>query len=172
MSQVVDVDQDALITPEAAAMVGHEIASAAGKVEAKQFQRWAAAVKDRNPLYFDAEYARAHGYRDVIAPRLYAQYAVLGVTDMSNLRPDGTPGNVGTDIPLPACPRRMAGGDNSTYHAPLYDGDEVIVSRVVDSIVEKHGRSGRFVLVTFRTTYRNQHGELVEESTASMIARP
>jgi acyl dehydratase len=44
--------------------------------------------------------------------------------------------------------------------------------RTIESIVEKQGRSGRFVLVTWRTVYRNQRGELVAEATTSMIARP
>jgi hypothetical protein len=38
--------------------------------------------------------------------------------------------------------------------------------------VEKQGRSGRFVLVTWQTVYRNQQRELVAEATTSMIARP
>ncbi len=45
-------------------------------------------------------------------------------------------------------------------------------SRTIESIVEKQGRSGKFVLVTWHTVYRNQHRELVAEASASMIARP
>jgi len=44
--------------------------------------------------------------------------------------------------------------------------------RTICSIIEKEGRSGRFVLVTWHTTYRNQRSELVAEATTSMIARP
>ena len=44
--------------------------------------------------------------------------------------------------------------------------------RTIESIVEKHGRSGRFVLVTWRTVYRNQHRDLLAEASTSMIARP
>jgi hydroxyacyl-ACP dehydratase HTD2-like protein with hotdog domain len=46
------------------------------------------------------------------------------------------------------------------------------MTRTVDSIVEKEGRSGRFVLVMWRTEYRNQHRDLLAEATTSMIARP
>jgi hypothetical protein len=38
--------------------------------------------------------------------------------------------------------------------------------------MEKEGRSGRFVLVTWRAEYRNQDRELIAEATMSMIARP
>jgi hydroxyacyl-ACP dehydratase HTD2-like protein with hotdog domain len=44
--------------------------------------------------------------------------------------------------------------------------------RTIESIAEKEGRSGRFVLVTWRSEYRNQCRELVAEATTSMIARP
>jgi acyl dehydratase len=164
--------QESLIPPEASKLIGTEQARSAGIVEKKQFQRWAAAVKDRNPLYFDADFARAHGYRDVIAPPLYVQYVTLGVTDLDILRPDGTPGGQAGDIPLPACPRRMASGENWQFHAPLYDGDVITATRRIEDITEKSGRSGRFVLVTWLASYRNQDGELVAEARSSMIARP
>ena len=44
--------------------------------------------------------------------------------------------------------------------------------RTIYSIVEKQGRSGRFVLVTWHTVYRNQHQDLLAEASTSMIARP
>jgi|HubBroStandDraft_3_1064219.scaffolds.fasta_scaffold42276_2 acyl dehydratase len=164
--------QQSLIPPEAAKLIGTEQGQASGIVEKRQFQRWAAAVKDRNPLYFDAEFARAHGYRDVIAPPLYVQYVTLGVADLVTLRPDGTPGGQPGDIPLPACPRRMAGGENWQFYVPMYDGDVIAATRRVEDITEKSGRSGRFVLVTWLAAYRNADSVLVAEARSSMIARP
>ncbi len=52
---------------------------------------------------------------------------------------------------FPKAPRRMAGGESTTFHLPAYHRDEVEMVRTVDSIVEKEGRSGRFVLVTWRS---------------------
>jgi hydroxyacyl-ACP dehydratase HTD2-like protein with hotdog domain len=66
----------------------------------------------------------------------------------------------------------MAGGESTTFHGPAYHRDEIEMVRTIESIVEKQGRSGTFVLVTWRTVYRNQRGELVAEATTSMIARP
>lgn len=74
--------EQSLIPTEASKLIGTEQAAASGIVEKIQFQRWAAAVKDRNPLYFDAEFARAHGYRDVIAPPV-----VRAVRDARRYRP-------------------------------------------------------------------------------------
>jgi acyl dehydratase len=66
----------------------------------------------------------------------------------------------------------MAGGENWQFHAPLYDGDVITATRRIEDITEKSGRSGRFVLVTWLASYRNQDGELVAEARSSMIARP
>lgn len=163
---------DPLIPAEMLERVGEVVASRTAVVEVKEFQRWAAAVKDRNPLYFDPEVARANGHPDVPMPPMFLQQVALGVTDLDELRPDGTAGSGNGNLVFPRCPRRMAGGENHTFHQPVYGGDVITQTRRIDSIVEKAGRSGRFVLVTWRTTYTNQRDELVAESTSSMIARP
>ena len=161
-----------LIDPETAARVGTVAATATGEVIRRDWQRWAAAVGDDNPLWFDPDYARANGYRDTICPPLYLQYAILGVSPLGGLRPDGSSGAVSGSLAFPKAPRRMAGGESTTFHLPAYHGDEIELVRTIESVVEKEGRSGRFVLVTWHTVYRNQHDELVAESTTSMIARP
>jgi hydroxyacyl-ACP dehydratase HTD2-like protein with hotdog domain len=66
----------------------------------------------------------------------------------------------------------MAGGESFTFYLPAYHRDEIEMVRTIESIVEKHGRSGSFVLVTWRTVYHNQRRELVAEASTSMIARP
>lgn len=163
---------ESLIDPESAARVGSVVATATGEVSRRDWQRWAAAVDDLNPLWFDAEYARAQGYRDVICPPLFLQYAILGVSALGELRPDGSSSAVTGSLAFPRAPRRMAGGDSITFHLPAYHRDQIEMVRTIESIVEKQGRSGRFVLVTWRGEYRNQDRDLVAEASMSMIARP
>lgn len=161
-----------LIDADSAARVGAVAATATGAVLRRDWQRWAAAVGDDNPLWFEPDYARANGYRDVICPPLYLQYAILGVSPLARLRPDGSSGAVSGGLAFPRAPRRMAGGESFRFHLPAYHGDEVEMVRTIDSIVEKEGRSGRFVLVTWHTVYHNQNRDLLAEATTSMIARP
>lgn len=163
---------DSLVDAESAAKIGTVVATAAGEVYRRDWQRWAAAVGDHNPLWFDADHARANGYDDVICPPLYLQYVVLGVAALESLRLDGSSGAVSGGLAFPRAPRRMAGGESTTFHLPAYHRDEIEMVRTIASIVEKQGRSGRFVLVTWHTSYRNQHRDLVAEATTSMIARP
>lgn len=163
---------ESLIPPEVQARVGAVAAVAAGEVYRRDWQRWAVAVEDHNPLWFDPEVARDHGYDDVVAPPLFVQYAVLGVTPLDELRADGSSGAVSGSLTFPDAPRRMAGGESTSFHRPCYHGDQITMERRVESVVQKQGRSGPFVLVTWRTTYTNQRDELVAEATTSMIARP
>jgi acyl dehydratase len=163
---------DSLIDAASAARVGTVVATATGDVHRLQWQRWAAAIGDHNPLWFDTDYARANGYEDVICPPLYLQYAVLGIAALEALRPDGSSGAVSGGLAFPLAPRRMAGGESTTFHLPAYHRDDVEMVRTISSIAEKEGRSGRFVLVTWHTKYRNQRSELLAEATTSMIARP
>ena len=164
--------EDGLIDAKSASRVGTVAATATGEANRRDWQRWAAAVDDHNPLWFEPEYARAQGYRDIICPPLFLQYAVLGVTTLDGLRPDGSSGAASGSLVFPRAPRRMAGGESTAFFEPAYHRDEIEMVRTIESIVEKQGRSGRFVLVTWRTVYRNQRGELLAEATTSMIARP
>ena len=163
---------ESLIPPEALAMVGQETGRQTGLVYKKEFQRWAAAVNDLNPLYFDEEFAKANGYSDVVMPPLFLSQVMQGVTRLENLRPDGIPGGRGrgSDIPLRA-QRRMAGGEETEYEAPIYPGDLLSSVSRLASLEEKEGRSGPFVLVTRETVYTNQDGVVVARGRGSTIAR-
>ncbi len=163
---------ESLITPEALAMVGRETGGQTGAVYKKEFQRWAAAVNDLNPLYFDEQIAKSHGYRDVVMPPLFLSQVMQGVTRLENLRPDGIPGGGGRrgDIPLKA-ERRMAGGEETEYYEPIYPGDVLTSVSKLASIEEKEGRSGPFVLMTRETVYTNQDGVVVAKGRGSTIAR-
>jgi acyl dehydratase len=162
--------EESLITPEAKAMIGQEVARQSGVVSRKEAQRFAAAVGDLNPLYFDDEAARAQGYRDVITPPLFLSHVLQGVTRLDALRPDGVPAEAGGDLPLRA-QRLMAGGEEYEFLEPIYPGDTISATTRIQNIEEKSGRSGGFVLVTRETVYTNQDGVLVARARFSMIAR-
>lgn len=166
------MSDDSLIDEASAARVGSVVATATGEVNRRDWQRWAAAVGDHNPLWFDPDYARANGYIDIICPPLFLQYSVLGVTRLDSLRPDGSSGAVSGGLAFPRAPKRMAGGESTAFYGPAYHRDIIEMVRTVESIAEKTGSSGNFVLVTWRTVYRNQHQQIVAEASTSMIARP
>jgi acyl dehydratase len=162
--------EESLITPEAKAMIGQPVERQTGVVHAKEAQRFAAAVGDSNPLYFDDEVARAQGYRGVVAPPMFLPQVLQGVTRLESLREDGIPFQGGSDIPLRA-DRLMAGGEEYEFHSAFYPGDTITAETRIQNIEEKSGRSGRFVLITRETLYTNQDGVVVAKGRFSLIAR-
>ncbi len=97
-----------------------------------------------NPMHLNAEFAKAHGHRDmVVNPMLVLCTAVgLSVEDLSEI---GGP---------------FLGMEDVRFHQPVYPGDTLVAgSRVVDAR-ESASRPGTGI-VTWHTEARNQHGELV-----------
>jgi len=159
-----------LVTPELEALVGTVVERRSGVVCAAEFQRYAAAVGDYNPLYFDRDAARAAGHPDVVMPPMFVTYVVAPIVGLTKLRPDGIPLDRGEPIPLPG--KRLAGGQEAEYHAWAYPGDTLTATTRIASITEKHGRSGRFVVLTRESSFENQHGDLVAVVRRSTIVRP
>jgi acyl dehydratase len=152
-------------------LIGREADRRRAVVSTLEFQRWAAAVGDHNPLYFDADFARAHGYRDVVMPPLYIGNLMSGVRRLDDLRPDGSPASIGgLDVPIPH-ERRMAAGTTVESFRPVYGGDEVTAVTRLRDVASKDGRSGPFVLVEWHTRYTDQYGRAVAELTSGVILR-
>lgn len=107
-----------------------------------------------NPIYFNAEYARALGHPGiVVCPQLILNTVIgMSVEDCSEIL--GGP---------------FLGVDNVQYHEPVYPGDtitaesETIAKRLSDSNPDRG-------VVTWHTKGYNQHGRCVLEYTRSNLA--
>lgn len=108
----------------------------------------AAAVRPLPSLFFHAACRPIVPEAELLAD---GQYAFLGV-----------PGVEGST---------MSGGMRFEILAPVYLGDVLTVEERLESIVEKHGRSGPLVITTTLAKYRNQHGALVARYRQTIIFR-
>ena len=77
------------LTPEIMALVGEQTPGRQGMLSANGIAKFAAAIDDHNPLYFDRDAARAAGYADVITPPLYAAAATRPVPFREGFQNDG-----------------------------------------------------------------------------------
>ena len=96
------------------------------------------------PLYFNAEYARAHGHPDVVVNPMLVACTVVGIS-VEDLSEAGGP---------------FLGINNLEFHRPVYPGDALNARSTVVSTRESASR-GNFGIVTWRTEARNQRDELV-----------
>ena len=96
------------------------------------------------PLYFNAEYARAHGHPDVVVHPLLVLCTAVGLS-VEDLSEAGGP---------------FLGVEDVEFHRPAYPGDTLAAS---STVVQKRDSESRptFGIVTWKTEGRNQKGELV-----------
>ena len=96
------------------------------------------------PLYFNAEYARAHGHPAVVIDPLLVLCTAVGLS-VEDLSEAGGP---------------FLGVENVVFHRPFYPGDTLTAKSTVVSKRESESRPA-FGIVTWKTEGQNQHGEMV-----------
>ena len=67
--------------------------------------------------------------------------------------------------------RVVFGGQEWEWLAPVYVGDTISAVQRLAGIEEKVGSKGSFALVTWETTFTNQHGDEVARATLQGISR-
>jgi len=161
-----------LITDEARASIGVERETLIGEITLRDIQRYALTVGDFNPLYFDEAYARTTPYGGIIAPPNYLTAVImwgLGVPEQE-LSADGL-GLVADEQREGAAHRRMAGGQQLEFHAPVRPGDVIRARSKTVAMEQREGRSGPFVLITAEQRYYNQRDELLVTCQQTAIMR-
>jgi acyl dehydratase len=139
-------------------------------VTRRESQRYARAVGDLSPIYFDEEAARAAGYDGLVAPPTFVGHVVVEGGTLDDLRADGLWIDRRRKVRL-GVSRSMFGGEEWEFHRPVLVGDTITAQRRLGAVEEKDGRSGPFVLLHYETTFTNQHGDVVAVSRLVAIAR-
>ena len=113
-----------LIPPESLARVGEVLSGPTTvAIEQREAQRYAYAVGDENPAYFDEAAARAGGYRTLTVPPTFITHALVPPRPAADLRTDGlyrTGGGVKLEVS-----RMMFGGEEWDWLEPVYVGDQI-----------------------------------------------
>ena len=124
-----------------------------GVIDPLWTQRYAVAVDDLNPLYFDSDHAQRHSHKGMIAP---PNYVATLRGPQSGGPPDGELLEDGlAPTARPPIPGLMAmgGGQSLEFHAPIYCGEAVFGMRTIVDVEEKQGRSGLLVTITEEIRY-------------------
>ncbi|WP_420621334.1 FAS1-like dehydratase domain-containing protein [Candidatus Poriferisodalis sp.] len=161
---------ESLIPAESLARVGEVMSGPVTVViDRREAQRYAYAVGDENPIYFDEAAAQAAGYRTLVAPPTYVTHAVMQPQTASDLRTDGLYRD-GTGVRL-LVNRMMFGGEEWDFIEPVCIGDEITAVTRLAALDQKEGRKGPFVRQVRETTFVNQFGDEVARSRLIGIAR-
>lgn len=166
-----DDDGTSLIPAETLALIGREQGDpVTADITATGAQRYAQSVGDLNPIYFDVDAAQAAGYRDLVVPPTYVQYALVRGRPLEDIREDGLFAAKASAMRLRVS-RTMFGGEEWDFLAPVHVGDRITATSRLAGLDEKQGSKGPFVRITRETTYTNESGDVVARTRQIGIAR-
>ncbi len=127
------------------AVVGVKGEAQQATVERGAVERFARAIGDENPLFPD------------IAPPTFLRSLGRAIPTL----PDGE-----------SLPRALDGGSEWTYDAPVRAGDTITFSTQLEQLIEREGRMGPMLLLTYLTEYVNQNGEVAATQRNTTIRMP
>ena len=157
--------------------------SAPDPVNQPMIRHWVEAMGDENPVYVDADAARAAGFAGVIAPASMLQAWIMrgyrATVESERARQAGLPGGAATSEATVAAPASaqdelfglldsagftsvVATNCEQVFARPLVLGDVLTASSVIESVSdEKATALGAGHFVTTRTDFVDQHGRSV-----------
>ena len=127
------------------------------EVGKEKIKEYAWSVGEDNQVYFDREQAKAAGFRDVVAPPMFAVVYSWGAMGAAALDPE-----VGMNFAM-----LVHGGQEFVWGEPVCSGDTISTEITVKDIYERGGM-GFYV---FESVSRNQNGQEVVRGTWTNIVR-
>jgi acyl dehydratase len=137
--------------------IGKQWEPARFEVAADRIRAYADAVGEESEVYRDAESAKAAGFRDLVAPPMFAVVYSAPAMGPAILDPE-----VGINFPA-----MVHGGQAFEWGEPVCAGDEITTTARCVEIYEQGGK-GFYV---FETTSTNQDGAETVRATWTNIVR-
>jgi acyl dehydratase len=137
--------------------VGKEWPATTYEVGREKIREYATVLGFQNPVHFDREAAQAAGFRDVVAPPMFA---------VVYSSPAMAPAMFDDDVAMNFA-AMVHGGQEFEWGVPACSGDEITTTARCASIEEKDGK-GFYV---FETNSVNQDGGQVVKGTWTLIVR-
>ena len=135
------------------------------EVERGAIRRYADAVGNDNPLYYDEEYAGESRYGSIISPPGFFGWSAQSVPQSEGI--------VGLMMAMinAGYAGILDGGMAYDFYLPVRAGDILIASPKVADVTEREGKTGPMMICNFETTYLNQNGDLVAKAYQTLIGR-
>jgi N-terminal half of MaoC dehydratase len=156
---------------------------AAMPLERDTLRRFAQAIMDNDPAYYDEDYAKAGKFDGLTAPPLYPVHAFrlpAGTPDPLDVvshdpNADGTAGIMGVAFGLPEIEspyrRLLNGGNDIEFFRCLRVGESAVAQPRYVDVTLKEGKSGHMLLVTIETRFTTESGEPLLLNRQTLIWR-
>ncbi len=137
--------------------IGRSSPPTLNEVEKGAIRRFAEALGDYNPIYYDEEYARALGYPTIVAPPTFPA-SFHSAADLRELL------GVGIKSLLHA-------EQGFEYERPILAGDRIYVSTRVADVLERQGPAGKMDVALIQDEGRDEEGNLVFKARRTLVVR-
>lgn len=130
-------------------------------VDPEKVAEFATAVGEDNPLFFDAEEARRHGYPNVLAPPTFT------VTQIFQVGRDERERRLGANLDY----ARVLHGEQEFIYERLPFAGETLTGRmrIAKDFLKEGKRGGHMRFVTYESVYTDADGELVLTANYTLI---
>ena len=137
--------------------VGRTTPPTLNEVEKGAIRRFAEALGDYNPIYYDEDYARASGFLGVVAPPTFPCSFHTGA-DLREL----------LGVPL----RTLLNAEASfEYERPIVAGDRLLVTSRVAEVQERPSSTGKMEVAVLEDEGRDEEGRLVYRMRRTLVVR-
>ena len=137
--------------------IGRSSPPTLNEVEKGSIRRFAEALGDYNPIYYDEEYARASGYPTIVAPPTFPA-SFHSAADLREL--------LGVGI------KSLLHAEQAfDYERPILAGDRIYVSTRVSDVLEKTGPAGKMDVAVIEDEGRDEEGTLVFRARRTLVVR-
>jgi acyl dehydratase len=137
--------------------IGRSSPPTLNEVEKGAIRRFAEALGDYNPIYYDEEYARALGYPTIVAPATFPA-SFHSAADLREL--------LGVGI------KSLLHAEQSfDYERPIIAGDRIYVSTRVADVLERQGPAGKMDVAIIEDEGRDEEGNLVFKARRTLVVR-
>jgi acyl dehydratase len=133
--------------------IGKQSNKVRNTVERGAVKKFAEAIGDLHPIYFDEETGRISRYKRNIAPATFPRVFDYGEIEGLNLPPKGL----------------IHGEQTYHYERPLLVGEEINCYSVVESYVEKKGNQGTMGILAVQSYGEDLAGNTIFTSKQTVI---
>lgn len=138
-------------------VVGRKAGPTLNEVEKGAIRRFAEALGDFNPIYYDDEYAKASGMRGIVAPPSFPASFQTNA-DLREL----------LGVPIKSL---LHAEQSFEYERPIFAGERIYVSSRVADVQDRSGPAGRVDVAMIEDEGKDEQGNLVYRARRTLVVR-